>query len=296
MESKWSIYNLIPKKYYPRTLFFGQAVNPLEVIWAVGQAEFNYPLIGKPDIGMKGLAVKKLNDEPELIEYALSSPVNFLVQEFVPYENEVGIFYYRYPNEKKGHISGIVSKEFLTVQGDGMATVNELLHRDKRYILQLPVLKATYGDKLSAVLEMGEELVLVPYGNHVRGAKFVDISDRIDEQLVNVIDAVCDQVNGFYYGRLDIRFNTWEELREGKNFSIIEINGAGSEPTHMYDPKHSIFFAWKEIIRHWTILAKISRINHRRTKRPYMNWRSGWDMLKESSRYLKLVSNSHNKS
>jgi hypothetical protein len=52
------------------------------------------------------------------------------------------------------------------------------------------------------------------------------------------------QIPEFYYGRLDIMFTSWEDLAQGLNFSIVEVNGAGSEPTHIYDPKHSIFFAW----------------------------------------------------
>ena len=109
---------------------------------------------------------------------------------------------------------------------------------------------------MQCILAAGEKFLMVPYGNHARGAKFVDISHSIDAELTNTIDRICSGVNGFYFGRLDIRYNTWEELKEGKNFSIIELNGAGSEPTHIYDPRHSIFFAWREIIRHWVILQK----------------------------------------
>ena len=50
---------------------------------------------------MQGKAVKKLADISALLEYAGHSKVDFLVQEFVPFENEVGIFYYRYPDEEK---------------------------------------------------------------------------------------------------------------------------------------------------------------------------------------------------
>ncbi len=289
MESKCAIYHLIPPAFYPQTLFFEAGSSPYEIIEEIQGRQLDYPLIGKPDIGMKGLAVKKLNSEEELVDYAVQSRVNFLVQEFVPFKNEAGIFYYRYPNEKRGHISGIVSKEFVAVTGDGIATIEELLKRNKRYVLQLPVLKKTYGDTLNKVLAKNEEFLLVPYGNHVRGAKFVDASHLIDEQLTHTIDTVCRQVDGFYYGRLDIRYSTWEELKEGKNFSIIELNGAGSEPTHIYDPKHSLFFSWKEIIRHWNILWKISRMNHDAKHRPYMSTRSGWNMLKENNQYLKLV-------
>jgi hypothetical protein len=185
-----------------------------------------------------------------------------------------------------------VSKEFLSITGDGVSKIIDLLKKDKRYVLQLPVLKRTYGNQLMEVLDEGKEFVLVPYGNHVRGAKFVDASHLIDEELTNSIDAVCRQVNGFYYGRMDIRYNTWEELRKGKNFSIIELNGAGSEPTHIYDPKHSIFFAWREIIRHLNILWKISRINHKQMKKPYMKITAGLQMLRDNKQYVKLINGS----
>jgi hypothetical protein len=72
---------------------------------------------------------------------------------------------------------------------------------------------------------------------------------------------------------------------------VIEVNGAGSEPTHMYDPRHSIFFAWKEIIRHWFILNRISRINHQLGIR-YMTVEEGLKMFKdekEHSRKLLLM-------
>jgi hypothetical protein len=291
MESKWEIYKLLPSQHYPPTIFFDRRESEKQVLDQLRQSEFQYPLVGKPDIGMKGMAVKKLDNECDLLDYIRSSKVNYLVQEFVPYPNEVGIFYYRFPNEAKGHISGIVYKEFLTVKGNGYASARELLLQDKRYILQLQELERSYGKKLDRILPKGEELILVPYGNHVRGARFTDATYLADEKLRARIDEVCQQVEGFYFGRLDIRYNTWEELREGRNFSIIELNGAGSEPTHIYDPRHSIFFAWKEIIRHWKILWKISAMNHRNGKQPYMATREGLSMLRENSAYVKMIRN-----
>jgi hypothetical protein len=289
MESKKEIYDLIPPEYYPPTLFFKAGTKTESILQIVRGNNFSYPLVGKPDIGQKGLSVKKLENENELVAYAVDSKVDFLVQEFIPFENEAGIFYYRYPNSERGVVSGIVRKEFLAVTGDGISTVEELLNKDKRYVLQLPVLKKTDADKMQRVLEKGEELLLVPYGNHVRGAKFIDDSHLIDDELVNTMDMVCKKINGFYYGRMDIRFNNWEELRQGKNFSIIELNGAGSEPTHIYDPRHSIFFAWKEIIRHWNILWRISRMNYHPGERPYMKTSVGLQMFRENAKYLKLI-------
>jgi hypothetical protein len=293
MESKKEIYDLLPPAYYPRTLLFNTNENAANVLEQIKENNFSYPLIGKPDIGMQGIAVKKLEHERDVMAYASSCKINFLIQEFIPLENEVGIFYYRYPGEAKGHISGIVGKEFLTVTGDGVASIEALLQRDSRFILQIPFLKKNSGILLQQVLARGEIKLLVPYGNHARGAKFIDISNRINKKLETTIDNICRQVNGFYFGRMDLRYNTWEELEQGKNISIIELNGAGSEPTHMYDPKHSVFYAWKEIIRHLNIMAKISRINHQQQQMAYMSFSEGIKMFKENSNYVKLIKKQH---
>ena len=295
MESKKEIYDIIPPEYYPATLLFEPSALQQHIVYEVYKAKLQFPLIAKPDIGMRGISVEKVITMEALLNYAAGSKVPFLVQQFIPFENEAGIFYYRYPNQKSGHISGIVGKEFLTVTGNGLLTVQQLLQQDARYILQLKTLQKTQPALLEEVLAKKETRLLVPYGNHSRGAKFIDITYLTDETLTNTIDGICKQVPGFFYGRMDIRYNTWEELRQGKNFSIIELNGAGSEPTHMYDPRHSIFFAWKEIIRHWEILLKISRQNHQLLKMPYMKFKPGMQMLKENSAYVKLISSQFEK-
>jgi hypothetical protein len=52
------------------------------------------------------------------------------------------------------------------------------------------------------------------------------------------------------------------ELEQGINFSIVELNGAASEPTHIYDPKHSLF-CMEELARHITYMYEISTIKWR---------------------------------
>ena len=289
MESKKEVYDLIPFEYYPATLLFKTSSSTQEILALIKQRNLKYPLIGKPDIGMKGMMVKKLENEKELLSYATNSKVDFLIQEFVSFKNEIGIFYYRYPNEANGHISGIVKKELLTVTGDGISTVEKLLLKNKRAVLQLQNLRIKEKEKMNIILQKEEELIIVPYGNHVRGAKFLDDSNLVDEELTNTIDSICKKVNGFYFGRLDIRYNDWKELKQGKNFSIIELNGSGSEPTHIYDPRHSVFWAWKEIAKHWKILYRISKLNHQLQNAPYMTTRMGLDMFKQNSEYVKLL-------
>ncbi|WP_395062456.1 D-alanine--D-alanine ligase [Flavobacterium sp.] len=273
-ESKKEIYDIIPQKYYPKTNLVLEKSNFDTVILEIEKSQIKLPFIAKPDIGLRGSAVKKIHSITELKSYHKKANFDYLVQDLIPFENEVGIFYVRFPSEKKGKITGIVSKEFLIVEGDGISSVEDLIVRNPRYALQLKILKQEYGYQLRAILMKGEKRNLVPYGNHARGAKFIDASNLISDKLTKVIDDMCQEIPEFYYGRLDVMYANWTDLEDGKNFAIVEVNGAASEPTHIYDPKHSIFFAWKELARHITYMYKISVENHKKGF-PYLNHKEG---------------------
>jgi len=94
-----------------------------------------------------------------------------------------------------------------------------------------------------------------------------------------MINDICLQIPGFYYGRLDIMYRTFEELERGENFALVEINGAGSEPIHMYDPKHSIVYGWKEMLRHIRYMYEISVENHKNGA-PYLSHKEGMRQYK----------------
>ena len=283
-ESKKDIIAIIPPAWHPKTVFFNLPVQPGTIMQQLQEAGLQFPLIGKPNVGGRGRGVKTLHTGADVLAYASKAIMDFHIQEYVCYPFEAGIFYYRYPGKDTGTISGIVRKEFLTVTGDGVHTMRYLLQQDRRAIMYLAALEETLGDGLDVVLPAGEKKIVSPYGNHARGSKFLDDSHLIDATLTRTIDEVCRQIPGFYYGRLDVRYASWDDLKQGKNFVIIEVNGAGSEPTHMYDPRHSLFFAWKEIVRHWIILWRISRMNHR-LGHPYLTFREGINMFREAKDY-----------
>jgi hypothetical protein len=140
-ESKKDIYALVPSQWQPRTLFFPAGSDPAFVLDKLSESGFCFPLIGKPDIGARGRGVKKLDDYRAVLLYVSSVTVDFHVQEFISYENEAGIFYYRFPGQPSGNISGIVHKEFLKVTGDGLQNVRQLLGTSPRAILQIPKLE-----------------------------------------------------------------------------------------------------------------------------------------------------------
>ncbi len=287
MESKKEIYDIIPEKYIPKTLFFKDGTAAAEILNVLENSGIPFPCIAKPDIGGKGRGVEKIFTTADVTAYATKIKMDFLVQEFISYPHEVGIFYCRMPDETDGHITGIVSKEFLIVKGDGISNLTQLLEKDPRYHLQLPALQKIYGESLNVVLQANELKNLVPYGNHARGAKFIDVSHWANAAFTKTFDEICKQIPGFYFGRLDIMYSNVEDLKDG-NFCIIELNGAGSEPTHIYDPGHSLFFAWKEIARHFKLLCNISIQNHKKGHK-YLTVKEGMQMFKENRAVLKKL-------
>lgn len=287
-ESKKDIHNIMRRDLYPATIHFDTGTKADDVIRKLQEEGFTYPLIGKPDTGGRGRGVKLLENEEDCMDYVTRAAVDFHIQQFIPYDKEAGIFYYRLPGEKYGHITGIVRKEFLTVTGDGSSTIRQLLMKDDRSVLQMSSLQNIYGSDLDIVLANGEKKLLVPYGNHARGAKFLDDTHLADKQLTEVVNHICSGIDEFYFGRLDIKYDNWQDFKNGKKFSVIEVNGAGAEPTHIYDPRHSIFFAWKEIVRHWLILNKVSILNHKRGVR-YLTVKEGLKMFRDDREHSRKL-------
>jgi hypothetical protein len=138
--SKKEIYNTIPEKYYPKTLLFESNTAFETVIETIQKKGISFPVIVKPDVGLRGTAVKKIDSEEELKRELSSISYTFLVQELVNYPNEIGLFYVKLPNKNKGKITGIVSKEFLTVIGNGKNSIQDLIVENPRFAFQLETL------------------------------------------------------------------------------------------------------------------------------------------------------------
>jgi len=259
-DSKWKIYKMLPAGSYPETVLISSE-NRSEVLNILGEMEWYFPLIVKPDIGCRGVMVQKVHSQEELLVYMNEMKQDFLIQEECTFPNEMGLFYVKHPLSGTGEITGITIKRFLKVIGNGKDSIESLMKQDFRSHYQIEKLRLKMD--LTHVLKNGEERLLVPFGNHNRGTLFLDGKVHITAQLSQTFDRLLRDIEGFNYGRLDIRYNTLEELERGINFSIIELNGAKSEPTHIYDPKHSFVFGQKEIFRHQIMMMRIVAENKR---------------------------------
>jgi hypothetical protein len=172
LESKMEIYDLIPKQYYPDTLVFDPNIAFDALEKQIDTSNIAYPFIIKPDIGLQGLRVRKINCPKELKAYLKDTSYRFLIQQYINHPIEIGLFYYRIPGSPNGHISGIVLKEFPVVVGDGKTSTENLIVDNDRYRRHIDSLQKKYGNVLQRVLPLGERFVLTPYGNHARGSKF----------------------------------------------------------------------------------------------------------------------------
>ena len=262
-ESKYETIKLIPEKYRPKTILAKKNTSFVTVKTALTEADIAFPLIAKPDIGFRGLLVSKIDNLEGLEKYLKKYPLDFIIQELITYPNEMGVLYYRMPNTDKGEITSITVKEFLTVIGDGVHNLLELITNNTRAFLYLSYIKET-GIDLNRIPQKNEEVRLLNIGNHCKGARFLNGNHLINEKLTKVLDSINAEIPDWYYGRLDVRYNSLEEFKQGLAFKILEINGVISEPTHIYDASvktMSYFKAVRTIKGHWQIIYKIAMYN-----------------------------------
>lgn len=257
-ESKYKTIELIPNRLKPKTIFINDKRDFEQVLVQLNKRGIDYPLIAKPDIGFKGMLVKKIYSDKELHDYLDAFPLAIILQEFIDLPNECGIFYHRLPNSDKGSITSLTLKSFLSVTGNGTSTLEDLVRFDKRAQHYSEMLKKNHKQKWLTIPDKGEVILLSDIGNHARGTQFIYGNHLIDEQLIRVFNKISKEIKGWYYGRMDIKYQSMEALKEGKNFYILEINGTISEPTHMYDPYHTTYFKALKLIRqHWYYIYQI---------------------------------------
>lgn len=267
-ESKSDILRKIPAEFLPKTRFFS-GNEPLETVENLLREEgLAYPLVVKPDVGERGTNVEKVTNRAELAARMQAIAGPFIVQEFVDEPLEFGILYARFPGEKKGRVTSVTRKGFLTVTGDGRSTIEELMEKSTRARFQLDSLRQRLGDGIRDVPPVGETRLLEPIGNHCRGTMFLDDNHLISPQLNAVFDRIAAPIDGFHFGRFDLKVRSVEELLAGRTIRILELNGASSEPGHIYDPRHSLREAYRDLARHWDILAEICLRQKARGVRP----------------------------
>ncbi len=255
--SKYESFKLLPEHVIPKTILLkNELYSEQQIGEMLEEAGLNFPLVVKPDQGERGFLVSKVDTLRELTETIGNKTlkIDFLIQEFAKGPLELGVFLIR--QGKNWKVSSITSKDFLSVVGDGVKTIEELIADDSRSSKYFDSSKVKFS--LKRVPELNEEVILEPIGNHCRGTKFVNECCKITDETHTVFNDLLKNVDGVNYCRLDLRASSWSSLLKGE-FHIMEVNGVSAEPGHIYDPSMSLKSAYKDLFSHWSEMAVVAK-------------------------------------
>ena len=283
-ERKSAIFKGLRQEYVGRWRLVGAAntmQDRLDLLHSfMADHSLDYPIVLKPDAGQRGQGVKICPDLETARQWLEQAERDYLIMEYLPGE-EFGVFYYRLPDQPRGRIFSINRKKLLDVVGDGKSTLEELILRDERAVCMAPMFFENLEADLLDIIPEGQTRQLGQVGTHSRGSLFLDGADLISPELLERVERIVENYSGFYFGRFDLKAPSEEDLREGKNLKVIELNGLTSEATHIYDPKNSIFYAWKTLIDQWSIAFDIAEANLKKGLQPMplaefiSHWRRG---------------------
>jgi len=256
-ESKSDILRLLPKDVLPKSVLVEPESPFIKVVEQIAEVGMSFPIIAKPDVGERGFLVKKVSSEAELQVYLARWPVRFILQEFLTLPVEASVLYHVFPgHDGTFDITSVCLKEFLSVTGDGESTVRQLMAQNARSFFQIPRFERDVPDMLREIPGIGKTLLLEPIGNHARGTKFINSNHLISKQLCEVFERICRQIPNVRYARFDLKCSSVEALLQG-DFKVMELNGVLGEPAHIYDPRHGMLRAYRDLWQHWKLLFRL---------------------------------------
>jgi len=272
-ESKSEVLKLVPKEVKPQTVLIKLPTTVESVLNQITENDLSFPLIFKPDLGERGWMVRRIDSEADVEQYLKEIRIDFIAQPLVDLPLEFGVFYVRYPDKEQGRVTSVTMKRFLSVTGDGKRTLRDLIFDLDRAKLQWELLEEKYENDLDVVLPDGQSKELVSIGNHCLGTTFLNANHLITTKLNDSFNKISAQIPGFYFGRFDLRCASFEDLEAG-NIMIVELNGCGAEPAHIYHPGSSFWRAMGTLFAHVHNMYRVSAINHSMGV-PYLSFHEG---------------------
>ena len=212
-------------------------------------AGLDFPLIAKPDLGLCGHGVRRIANIGELQAYLTAFPRDetVVLQQYLPQDGEAGIFYARDPLDGESRIIGLTLRYFPQVTGDGHQSLAQLIAADPRACRLVSSRRHQCTHNGHRVPAAGELVRLATVGSTRVGGLYRDGGTHITPELTRAMDAIARDMPLFHFGRFDVRFNTLRELRAGTGFTIMEVNGAGSEAIQAWDPETKLLDGFRMI-------------------------------------------------
>ncbi len=270
-ENKADISRWIPPQYRPKNGLIEPSDSVLEIRQKMDSVQLKFPVIIKPVVGCRGLMVKKVENLTEIANHLMRFPTQFLIEEFIDFPIEAAVLFWKNPETGAQGILSVAVKEFLSVEGTGVNCVESLLLKNPRAILQMPRLMREKPELLRKIPALGEKIIVEHIGNHCRGTKFLNYNHLITPEMVADFAKIQTDLPNCYVFRLDLKTPSVSDLQNGQNIKILEINGVGSDPAHIYDPKTPFFEMYGGYMRLWRKIFEVSTALNRRGVR-YMKF------------------------
>lgn len=210
----------------------------------------SWPMILKPDQGERGRDVHKLQDAVTAMQIVegLDSGT-WLLQAYLDLPYEFGVFVEKSTLTDVFTVTSLCLKQPLGVRGDGVHTITSLVAQNPRAMRYRSLLEDVLAQRGAEVPAEGVWVPLHFSGNHCRGAAFIDQRAWIDADLSATFHQLLQGVSGFRFGRLDVLVESPVALWQRDAIKVIEINGANSEPAHIYDYRMGPWQMWQELLR-----------------------------------------------
>jgi hypothetical protein len=239
------------------------------VLARMREAGLEFPVVAKPDLGWCGYGVRRVGDADELSDYLTQFPPgeSFLLQRYLPEPGEAGLFYMREPDARRGEIIGILLRDFPAVTGNGRDNLETLVAADARLERVRAQARHEWAFDPARVPAQGERVRLATVASTRVGGCYRDGSALATPALLARVEEIARDMGEFLVGRFDVRYRDVAALQRGE-FTIMEVNGAGSEAVHAWDPKYSIREVYAIVFAKQRRLFAIADAQRRRGRRP----------------------------
>ena len=266
------LFGPLARRFVPKTVAVevSDDADQPEALAAMRAAGLRFPVIAKPDRGYQGWGVSTAGSTEDLHAYFSATPPGtvVIIQEQVPLPGEAGIFYVRHPGEASGRIYSMTLVYAPHVVGNGIQVVADLVLADPVLRKSSSVFAASQGKDWSRVPERGEVVVLADARSARLGAVYRDARHHVTRALERRIDDIARDIPGFHFGRFDIRFASLDRLKDGEDFSIVELNGAGGEILRIWDGRMRLADAYRDLWNQYRTLFSIAAANRAEGCRP----------------------------
>jgi hypothetical protein len=259
----------------------------------VADAGLRFPLVAKPDIGRDGHGVRLIEDAAALRRYLAKFPggAKLILQRYVAWAGEAVVHYSCAPPAhvpakwtpvrrqehalEDGRILSLTLRTPPHVVGDGVATLRELIARDRRlrrhsalFLGHDPSHLGHDRASLDRVPHDREIVRLALIGSRRVGARQRDASELVTPALAARIAAIVDGMPDVHYARLGLRFGSLDALVRGEDVVVIDVGGIGRDADDAWDPALPLREAWRRQFARQRLLFGLGARNRARGCEP----------------------------